>query len=62
MPTEPGQFCPEDNIFALTGNHQDLNQDGLFQNRPDNPFWSIPSTMELDDWSSYLSSLNTRWM
>ncbi|KAI7873465.1 fungal-specific transcription factor domain-containing protein [Mucor mucedo] len=26
----------------------------LFRNRPDNPFWSVPSSIELDDWTAYL--------
>jgi hypothetical protein len=26
----------------------------LFRNRPDNPFWSVPSSIEMDDWAAYL--------
>ncbi|KAG2236790.1 hypothetical protein INT48_006974 [Thamnidium elegans] len=26
----------------------------VFRNRPDNPFWSVPSSIELDDWTAYL--------
>lgn len=26
----------------------------IFRNRPDNPFWSVPSSIELDDWTAYL--------
>ena len=26
----------------------------LFRHRPDNPFWGMPSSMELDDWHAYL--------
>ncbi|KAI7870988.1 fungal-specific transcription factor domain-containing protein [Spinellus fusiger] len=25
-----------------------------FRNRPDNPFWSVPSSIKLDDWAAYL--------
>ncbi|KAG0187249.1 hypothetical protein DFQ28_006684 [Apophysomyces sp. BC1034] len=28
--------------------------ESLFRNRPDNPFWSVPSSIELADWSAYL--------
>ncbi|KAI8376287.1 fungal-specific transcription factor domain-containing protein [Radiomyces spectabilis] len=31
----------------------EMNQ-GLFRNRPDNPFWSVPSTIEMADWTAYL--------
>lgn len=26
----------------------------MFRNRPDNPFWDMPSSMEVDDWHAYL--------
>ncbi|KAI9006292.1 fungal-specific transcription factor domain-containing protein [Phycomyces nitens] len=26
----------------------------FFRNRPDNPFWSVPSSIEFDDWAAYL--------
>ncbi|CAO0801276.1 unnamed protein product [Mucor circinelloides] len=26
----------------------------IFRNRPDNPFWAVPSSIELDDWTAYL--------
>lgn len=26
----------------------------MFRNRPDNPFWNMPSSMEVEDWHAYL--------
>ncbi|KAG1530241.1 hypothetical protein G6F51_013899 [Rhizopus arrhizus] len=26
-----------------------------FRNRPDNPFWSVPSSIEADEWAAYLA-------
>jgi hypothetical protein len=33
---------------------QDMIDQTVFRNRPDNPFWSVPSSIELDDWTAYL--------
>lgn len=32
----------------------DIIDHTVFRNRPDNPFWSVPSSIELDDWTAYL--------
>ncbi|KAI8980552.1 fungal-specific transcription factor domain-containing protein [Pilobolus umbonatus] len=31
-----------------------MPMDRMFRNRPDNPFWSVPSSIEWDDWTAYL--------
>lgn len=33
---------------------QGLIDHTVFRNRPDNPFWSVPSSIEMDDWTAYL--------
>ncbi|KAI8142510.1 fungal-specific transcription factor domain-containing protein [Fennellomyces sp. T-0311] len=37
-----------------TPSSADQQQQNQFRNRPDNPFWSMPSSLELDDWTAYL--------
>ncbi|KAI8642223.1 fungal-specific transcription factor domain-containing protein [Parasitella parasitica] len=37
---------------ATTSNN--LLDQTIFRNRPDNPFWAVPSSIELDDWTAYL--------
>lgn len=51
----------EQQVQALQ-QHQQQQQQALpvqneatqFRNRPDNPFWGMPSSIELDDWTAYL--------
>lgn len=31
------------------------------RNIPDNPFWSVPSSMEMDDWQAYLLPFQQQW-
>lgn len=38
--------------------HPSMVDHSLFRNRPDNPFWSVPSSIEMDDWAAYLLPTN----
>ncbi|KAI7905436.1 fungal-specific transcription factor domain-containing protein [Cokeromyces recurvatus] len=40
------------NNFHLSSTN--VGDQTMFRNRPDNPFWSVPSSIELDDWAAYL--------
>ncbi|CEP09457.1 hypothetical protein [Parasitella parasitica] len=42
--TQPSQATTSSNLLEQT----------IFRNRPDNPFWAVPSSIELDDWTAYL--------
>jgi hypothetical protein len=46
-PLSSNQYIPHDNSSVM-------DQTSVFRNRPDNPFWSVPSSIELDDWTAYL--------
>lgn len=38
--------------------HPSMVDHSLFKNRPGNPFWAVPSSIELDDWAAYLLPTN----
>ncbi|KAI8378245.1 fungal-specific transcription factor domain-containing protein [Choanephora cucurbitarum] len=65
MPTNPidsillGLSNHLNNSDALSSQSQPplnnlMDNNSIFRNRPDNPFWSVPSTIEMDDWMAYL--------
>ncbi|KAI9336593.1 hypothetical protein BD770DRAFT_415773 [Pilaira anomala] len=41
------------NMNAAAVTEDDLSS--MFRNGPNNPFWNMPSSMEIDDWHAYLS-------
>lgn len=41
------------NMNAAAVTDDDLSS--MFRNGPNNPFWNMPSSMEIDDWHAYLS-------
>lgn len=55
IPTHTFGFATSD-THAQTPfqNSYPLMDETLFRNRPDNAFWSVPSSMVLDDWLAYL--------
>lgn len=39
---------------VMSTQHHQQSPMTTFRNRPDNPFWAMPSSMELDEWMAYL--------
>ncbi|KAI9307650.1 fungal-specific transcription factor domain-containing protein [Cunninghamella echinulata] len=39
-------------------NNNNIVDQSLFRNRPDNPFWSVPSSIAIHDWTAYLLPQN----
>ncbi|KAG1180606.1 hypothetical protein G6F70_000558 [Rhizopus microsporus] len=39
---------------VMSTQHYQQSPMTTFRNRPDNPFWAVPSSMELDEWMAYL--------
>ncbi|KAG2234509.1 hypothetical protein INT48_007322 [Thamnidium elegans] len=40
--------------ISINMNTSTEDPSAIFRNRPDNPFWNMPSSMEVDDWHAYL--------
>ncbi|KAI9489239.1 fungal-specific transcription factor domain-containing protein [Zychaea mexicana] len=52
--SSPSSAAATNNMAVPQLQQQQRQQHNQFRNRPDNPFWSMPSSLELDDWTAYL--------
>lgn len=51
---QPQSQIPSTSATVPSQQQESMIDSTLFRNRPDNPFWSVPSSIELDDWVAYL--------
>ncbi|ORZ25443.1 fungal-specific transcription factor domain-domain-containing protein [Absidia repens] len=45
---------PDDGVQPRSDDLRSGPVHSLVRNQPDNPFWSVPSSMEMDDWNTFL--------
>ncbi|CAO3577550.1 unnamed protein product [Absidia cylindrospora] len=45
---------PDGGVLPRSGDLNSGLDHSLFRNRPDNVFWSVPSSMKMDDWTAFL--------